>query len=670
MNEKYKELTDRAFLLHKQNKLKEAEQIYSLLLTINPDDTNLLNLSGMLYIAKKEYTYAIKNLTKAIILNPNTYIMANLAKAYFYNNEIDNAIIIYKQAIDIKPNDDLYYSLAIAYKKINDYNSAIEAYKNAIKLNPTNYSAYFNLALIYKDKKEYKTSIEILKSAEKIKPNDDGLYSTLAEIYTCMKDYESAKAEYNRAVSINKENYIYYYNLAVLYSKSDDIKNSIINYKTSLKINPNYAPALLNLGILYNDINKLKSLHYIEKAYKIAPTENNICLAYAHILRKTGKNIKSIKLLYDILKNNPKNDNARYLLSLNMIDVGEYEKSLEICDNALKVNPKNFELIHAKAVALRYLNRCNEAKKLFAHVINGTKNNHLSCISLGMIYLKEKNFEKGMELYSKRSYDTTFFKEYKSKYWEKGTDFKDKTVLLYSDCGYGDTIMFSRYIPFLENYAKKVILRTDKTLLTLLQANYPNIEIIPKEKNCENYDIVMPIMNIAYALNMDFNNIPFSKGYLKCETDCENKDIFKKNKINVGIFYQGSQFVLKNRSIDYRHLTPLFDNNKFNFYSFQIENSQKEGIDNLSKYIKNHYDTAKFLKHTDILITVDSSIAHLAGAMGVKTYLLLPYISEWRWFDNTERTEWYDSIKIIKQTKVNSWDDVIIKLKNELMQYE
>ncbi|MCD7779927.1 MAG: hypothetical protein LUH05_04565, partial [Candidatus Gastranaerophilales bacterium] len=118
----------------------------------------------------------------------------------------------------------------------------------------------------------------------------------------------------------------------------------------------------------------------------------------------------------------------------------------------------------------------------------------------------------------------------------------------------------------------------------------------------------------------------------------------------------------------------LFDIKDIQFYSFQIskidsdsENLKKElPLIDLSKYIKTYYDTAALLKNIDVLITIDSSIAHLAGALGVKTYMLLPYATEWRWFYDTKTTPWYNSVEIFKQKKSCDWEEVFKRVKNGL----
>ncbi len=125
MNSKYKELSDIAYKCHSNNNLEEAEKIYIKLLQINPDDVNILNLYGLLCIAKKEYSSAIKYLTQAFILKRSAYIGANLAKAYYSDKQYDKSLKIYSEALDCEQNDDIYYSMALSYKALGDYDNAV-----------------------------------------------------------------------------------------------------------------------------------------------------------------------------------------------------------------------------------------------------------------------------------------------------------------------------------------------------------------------------------------------------------------------------------------------------------------------------------------------------------------------------------------------------------------
>lgn len=650
---KYRELSEKAFLFHQKGMLKEAEELYSGLLEINPDDANILNLYSMLCLAKSKTKKAIDMLSKALILNNCPKIMLNLAKAYHMDGDIDNAIILYDKVVDIEPSVDTYYSLGIAYKQNGDLKSAVETYKKALELNPDNYNVLYNLSVLYKDTNDIKNALKIAQKAEYINPNDEDIHTFIAGLYENVGNYKKSIVHMEKALQFSK-NHLYYYNLGVLYSKIENKKAAILNYEKVLEIVPKHVESLVNLSSVYKETNIEKALSFIQKAYEINSSDKLVRLAYARICRDMYLNEKSIKLLAGL------NDAEAFsLLAINYMDLGEYEKALSYYEKALNID-KNSNYLHGKAMALKYLGFFNEAKRLLENINEKTVQTETT---LGMMYLQEKNFYKGMELYIKRSEDTKFKKLFSKNIWSNESELTDKVVLVYSDCGLGDTIMFSRYIQCLNKIAKKVILQTDKELVSILKNSFSDIEIFSKTEKNIGYDVVIPIMNLPYALNIDFDNIPLSKSYLEATSTQLESD-----KIKVGIFYQGNKRVFKNRSIPYDKINQLSELKNIQLFSFQLENNEDEteNIINLKNRIKDYFDTASLLKSIDVLVTIDSSIAHMAGALGVKTYLLLPYTPEWRWFNDNETTPWYKSITIFKQKSPNNWDEVIERVKCKL----
>ena len=649
----YKKLSERAFQFHQKGLLKEAEELYSGLLEINPDDTNILNLYSMLCLAKSETKKAIDMLSKALILNNNSVIMLNLAKAYHMDGDINNAIILYDKVIDITPTVDTYYSLGIAYKQSGNLKKAIEIYKKALELNPDNYNVLYNLSVLYKDIDDIKNALKTAQKAEYINPNDEDIHTFIAGLYENVSNYKKSIVHMEKALQFNK-NHLYYYNLGVLYSKIENKKAAIQNYQNVLELVPNHIESLVNISSVYKEIDFQKALSYIQKAYELNPKDELVRLGYARICRDMFLNAKSIELL-----SNMNNAEAFSLQAINYMDLGEYEKAHYFYEKALEID-KNSNYLHGKAMALKYLGYFNEAKSILESINEKTIQTETT---LGMMYLQEKEFYKGMPLYIKRSEDTKFKKLFSKNIWSNQVELKDKVVLVYSDCGLGDTIMFSRYIPSLKKIAKKIIIQTDKELVSILNNSFKDIEVFSKSEKTIQYDIVIPIMNLPYALNLDFDNIPLSNSYLEA-----NSIDLKSNKLKVGIFYQGNKRVFKNRSIDFAKINKLSDLNNIQLFSFQLENNESEtnNIINLKNNIKDYSDTASLLKALDVLVTIDSSIAHMAGALGVKTYLLLPHTAEWRWFNDNETTPWYKSITIFKQKSPNDWDEVIERVKCKL----
>lgn len=663
----YKELTDKAYELHTNKKYNEAEMIYKKLLEFRPEDVNVLNLYGLLCITKSDITKAISLLTKALVLKKSSYIAANLAKAYYLNNETDKAITLYNQALSYEKTDDIYYSLAIAYKKKGNYAEVIKNYNLALELNPNNYKAMYNIARAYVDMNKIENAIMYGEMSLKLN-EDESIYVFLSSCYEAANKYSLAANAIIKAAKYNPKNSSYYYNAGVLYSKDNNYQKAIESYNRAIALNRAYMEAYVNLAYIYKD--KLKdnktALKYLITAKTI---DNNlkVNLALAQFYKDMNDNQMSLDVLEEI-ENSP---DAYSIKSMNYMDMGEYEKALENIEKALSYDGNNPDYLHGKAVALKYLGKFDEALSILEELSKRSDCSTETKITLGMMYLQKKEFEKGMPLYILRSKNNNFSEIFKEKIWEKGMSLENKSVLVYSDCGLGDTIMFIRYAKMLSNIAKSIQVQTDKEILQLLRNSIENIKFISKTKKADEYDIVIPLMDLPYAIGCGFDSIPNKEGYLKSDEDLEKDikelEILQTNKKKVGIFYRGNRNVFKNRAIDFNELIPILNDSHCQFYSFQIEKKLEThpNLINLYDYIGDYSDTAALLKEMDLLITIDSSIAHAAGALGIKTWLLLPKTAEWRWFDDENQCSWYDSVKIFKQSKNGDWAEPISRIMNE-----
>ncbi len=663
MSVHYKELSDRAFSYHNSGEYDKAKELYLQLLAINPDDPNILNLLGMLYLSLKDTENGIKYISKAFLLKQSSYIATNLAKAYILNKDYNNALKFFNMALSYGESYDLYYSLGYTYKKLGRIDEAINYYKKAIAVNPNHYNSLFNLSIAYSDKNDMDNAIFYAELCKQIKDNDD-IYAMLSEYYQ-KKNLMDLSIEFiKKAISFNDKNYLYFYNLGVLYIKKRNyvLNTTLYNILSFFDLMDKKLVFLILIELLSN-LYKLESeaLNSYKNSVKINVHHTNSYINIANILRLHNKIHNCINILNLLLKVNPNCNTVYGMLAVCYMDICDYENAHINYNKAIDVSGKDITFLKGKAAALRYSGKYEEAKKIYLEIKKDYPNDISSKISLGMCYLCEKNFKKGYELYRYRSTETSFQKQFKKKIWNKRISLENKNILLYTDCGFGDSIMFSRYINYLSQIAQSITLQTDEELIKLFKENFKDINIIKKGQESGKYDVVMPLMDIQYALDMDFTSIPYSNGYLKAQ----NNNILKSDKQKIGLYWKGSDKVIKNRSIPFEIISKLTDINKYDYYSFQID-AEADNIINLNKYINDMYDSANLLSEMDLLITIDSSVAHLAGALGIKTWLLLPYVSEWRWFNDNKTTPWYDSIRIFKQDKLNDWDSVIEKVKAEL----
>jgi tetratricopeptide (TPR) repeat protein len=301
----------------------------------------------------------------------------------------------------------------------------------------------------------------------------------------------------------------------------------------------------------------------------------------------------------------------------------DFEKSIFYLKEALKFNPDNFDANY----------------------------------SLGMTYFSIKEFYKGYLYYLKRKRKTPPLK----KQW-KGEKCPEGAINVYAEGGFGDQIMFARYLPQLKEYFKNVRFLAPPNISKIF--NIKGVEICQEIKTA---DSDCSLMDLPYYLKTDFDNIPVCSGILNADKEKREEyaaKYFQTDKKKIGLFWQGNSNKarsLKNRSIELKELEMLLKNENFAFYSFQKDDFKNQllqyrDIADLGKTFKDFSDTLAALANLDYMITIDSVMAHLAGCWGIKTFLLLPYSSEWRWFDDANTTHWYKDIEIFRQDETKLWN--------------
>lgn len=332
-----------------------------------------------------------------------------------------------------------------------------------------------------------------------------------------------------------------------------------------------------------------------------------------------------------------------------------YIKSLKI--------KKNYEALHNLGVLHRMERNFKESVKCLKDALKLNPNSEITLLSLGMSYLSQKDFVNGYKYYMTKKPEVR--KKFKN-HWD-GKEHADSTLLVYYDSGFGDQIMFCRYLNIVKEKFSKIKLFTLPHLKKLFEYNFPDIEIVIA--NDGQYDYSENIMYLNYHLGMDFDNIPFSCGYLSAEKSNDKR--FNNTKKKIGLFWQGNYDGYSNRAIPLEKLAPLLSTKGCMFYGFVKDDNENQiakfpEIIDIGSDLGDFYDTASKLLNLDLFITIDTAAANLAGALGVKTFLLLPYASEWRWFNDIKKTPWYESVTIFKQKEPWHWDDVVKKIDEQL----
>jgi ADP-heptose:LPS heptosyltransferase len=262
----------------------------------------------------------------------------------------------------------------------------------------------------------------------------------------------------------------------------------------------------------------------------------------------------------------------------------------------------------------------------------------------------------------------------KAKLW-MGEDISDKILYTYYEAGFGDMIMFSRYIEELEKRCKKLIIKPQIELSQLFRDNFKNVDVMNyfyDEKSFD-FDYHIPFLSIPYALGLKNDEIFMHHDkYLSAtqdKIDFFKQKYFDNDKFKIAIKWQGNTYYETGRVINTEAFAPLFEKPNTQIYSAQtfegaeeISKLSKYGIVDLSGDFKDFSYTAGALANVDLVISSDSSLAHLAGAMGIPCIVLLPYNYNWRWHMDLTKCDWYDSVKMFRLGERETWNELIKKV--------
>ncbi len=421
-------------------------------------------------------------------------------------------------------------------------------------------------------------------------------------------------------------------------------------------INPDNVDLLVQIGDIYRDkiCNYEKAIYFYEK-YLEKEHENKRNLAIVYCL--AGHSYEKLDRYKTIDK-----------------QINYFEKAIEV-DPTFVQAYNHLVLIYP--VLKRYDDALNCYKKIFD--LGATMDNFFAYACLN---IQLKNFKEGWKYYEYRFSKEKDFTEYpkmpKPKW--KGEDISEKTLLIQCEQGFGDIIQFSRYIKLLQPQAKKILFRVRNELVDLFKSNFDGIEIIKNSTPLDSidFDCHIPLMSLPYRLQATVEDIPFTDGYIKAipeKIKQYKKDYFDNDKIKIGISWRGASYGNRERDIPLETFLPLGRLKNVQLYSLQksftVEELDKLPMDieiiKLGRNFNTFSDTAAAIANLDFVISCDNGTFNLAGAMGVKTSLLLNFNSDWRWFSDGDETPWYKNVKVYRiEKETDAWDELMHKVASDL----
>ena len=295
------------------------------------------------------------------------------------------------------------------------------------------------------------------------------------------------------------------------------------------------------------------------------------------------------------------------------------------------------------------------------------------------------NFEKGLPLYESRRESEIIAKVvgkrvFNQPTWNGLESLDGKTILLYGEQGFGDFIQFCRYVKLVSELGARVILETPKPLYGLMTGLPGVTQLVIEGDPLQPFDYQCSLLSLPLALKTNLTNIPTKKSYLVSDPDKVldwAKKLGKKRGMRVGLAWSSiSNFSDDSkRSLELVNFVKALPIQGCEYVCLQKELKECDveffqnykNIQFFGNELKDFSDTAALCEHMDIVISVDTSVAHLAAAIGKSTWILLPYVPDWRWLLDRKDSPWYPSVKLYRQATIDDWDQAFENVRNDLI---
>lgn len=522
------------------------------------------------------------------------------------------------------------------------------AYHEILRLSPGDCDALHMLGVVALQNGRAQEACDWIGKALAVNPDLAAAYSNLGLALYALQRPAEALAYYARALRLQPDYAEAYHNQGVALQALKRLEDAAASYAQALLLKPDYAEALNNQGLALQDLNRLEeSLASFDKALLLRPGD-------AEVLNNRGNVLQ---------------------------DLGRPEESLASYDRAVQLLPNYVEAFNNRGNALRSLGRTAEAMLDYDMAVRlrpsfGDVRLNRSLCLLGM-----GDFEWGLEEYEWRWESGQFGgprRVLAQPLWLGQMPLGGKTLLLHAEQGLGDTLQFCRYAKLAAEQGATVLLEVQAELKQLLAGVEGAAQVFARGEALPAFDCHCPLLSLPLAFGTRLDTIPAQAAYLKADPIRSNVwhgRLGGQGLPKIGLAWSGSTYHINDR----RRSIPLADlvklvSRRARFVSLQKEVRSSDqpalaacpGILHYGQELRDFTETAALVANLDLVISVDTAVAHLAAALGKPVWLLVAFSFDWRWLYGCGDSPWYPTMRLFRQSNYDDWGSVIAKVRQAL----
>ena len=582
----------------------------------------------------------------------------------------------------VDPN--ILFQQAFQFQQNGRLQDAEFMYKNLLQISPSHIGAKTMLGMLYVQTERAVEGIRLLKSSLIKDPKQFWAHNALGVGLLNTKKFQEAIFSFNKALILKPDYIDAYFNLGKTQRALRQYKDAIVSYSKCIDLDKGYASAYNNIGTIYlEDLKEYeKSVANFQQFVTLVPDSSLGLYNLGTALKELNRYDDALQNLDRAIQLKPDYAEAYHNQGVTFGELKRYDDALVSYDRAIQLKPDYAEAYSNQGVTYNELRRYDDALVSYDRAIQLKPDYAEAYWNKSLLKILLGEYEEGWSLYEwrwKASQQKDFMRNFKQPLWLGEESIKDKKILIHTEQGLGDVIQFCRYIPMIEALApKQIIFEVPKSLVSILSTINSKFSVVEQGVPIPEFDIHCAIMSLPHAFKTTVDRIPASIPYLYADvnkTKLWNKKLGIKTKPRIGLVWSGSTIHKNdhNRSLLLRQLEPLLKL-PFEFHCLQNE-IRPIDLEALNEYeiIQQHQDelvdfsdTAALIESLDFVISVDTSVAHLAGALGKTVFILLPFASDYRWMADKADSPWYPTATLFRQPSPFDWDTALADVAQEL----
>lgn len=549
--------------------------------------------------------------------------------------DLDTAEGLYKQVLQQAPNQaDALHLLGLISLQRGQAAAAVELIGRALSANPGSSVFLLNQALAYEALGDPAQAVRCLEQASTREPHRADIQLRIGGLHEALGNFEAAIAAFRSASELDERSIEAAARLGVALQQTRHLEEAAAQFRRALRLQPDFAAVHGNLGTVYQEFGQLDlALQHHRRATELAPGEPRLWFNLANAQSTSGSLEEAAASYVRAIELAP--DYAEALRNLGGVwrDMGDFERSLASFRAATEALPDYAE----------------------AH------------FGLASELLRQGNLDEGWPEFEWRWRCDELISQARHQElpaW-RGQRLDGARLLVHTEQGFGDAIQFVRFVPLLQTLGARVTLECFPVLKRLFAQSGLADQLVAQGEPIASADCQVPLMSLPGLLKVNLATIPNRVPYLIADPELVKawETRLPAGEWRVGVAWRARQGKPNDhRSINKEDVALLADVPEATVISLQNDESPPGGITDVGTSFTDFADTAAVIDQLDLVISVDTAAAHLAGALGKPVWLLLPVVPEWRWLLDREDSPWYPTMRIFRQSRGESWAAVVTRV--------